>query len=216
MKRLPSTQLAVFWVLLFVFSVRTQAQAQAPESIWLTAGTTSFMPGETVTVTVNAISGTPIQGFNIQMRYDPACLQPGETTTPIPGMSLLSLPQTAGLVEATFASTMPQTANGVLTEVPFTALAECQTSLTLESAALAVKNADGFAVPLVGMTMGQQTVMLAVGRGAAITAVPPTEIPPQAALSIPTWMIVLLVLLGILILFVIFKMIQSLPGGTRD
>ena len=31
--------------------------------------------GETVVVTVNAVSGTPIQGLTFQIRYDPACLQ---------------------------------------------------------------------------------------------------------------------------------------------
>ena len=98
-----------------------------PESIWLTTGTTEFKTGETFIVLVNGASVTPIQGFTFQIRYDPACLKPINTSSPISGMTGLSLPQTSGLVDASFASTTPQMANGVLAEVTFQTLGGCQT-----------------------------------------------------------------------------------------
>jgi hypothetical protein len=211
MKRLPSLLLAVSLALVFVWS----AQAQTPESVWLSAAATTFKPADTVSVSVNAISGTPIQGFSIQIRYDPACLQPTETTTPIPGMNLLSLPQIPGLLESTFASTTPQIVNGVIADVHFTALAQCQTALTLEKVDLAVKSPEGIAVPVIGLTMGQQTVDLTVGPGAPVTAVPTGEAAPAGG-GIPVWAIVLLALLVLLIVFVVFKLVRPAPKGPRN
>ena len=75
-------------------------------------------------------------------------------------MNGLYLPQTEGLVDASFASTTPQTANGVLAEVHFSALAGCQTNLILESAGLAIRDASGFAAPLPGVTVGEQNIVL--------------------------------------------------------
>jgi hypothetical protein len=212
MKRLSSMLLALLLALGFFFGV----QAQAQESVWLTAAVSSFRPGDKVTVTVNALTGTPIQGFNIQVRYDPACLSPVDTTTPIPGMNLLALPQEPGLVDSTFASTTPQTANGVLADVHFTALAECQTSLTLEKADLAVKSPEGFAIPLVGITMGQQTIPVAVGPGAPVTPAPAATQAPSTGFSIPAWAVIVLVVLGILIVFVLYKLLRSMPKGRSE
>ena len=148
--------------IVLIFSTGFVVHAQATESIWLAANTTSFNRGETVIVTVNVSSVTPIQGFTFQIRYDPACLQPTNAASPIPGMNGLSLPQTTGLVDASFASTTPQTANGILAEVQFLALAGCQTALTLESASLAIRNASGFAAPLPGVTIAQNNVTLSI------------------------------------------------------
>ena len=66
--------------LILIFSSVFVVNAQAAESIWLSANTLAFKTGETVTVTVNAVSSTPIQGFTFQIRYDPACLQPINAT----------------------------------------------------------------------------------------------------------------------------------------
>ena len=115
--------------------------AQSAESIWLTANTTAYKTGETVLVTLNASSATPIQGFTFQIRYDPACLKPVNAASPITGMNGLPLPQLTGLVDGSYASTTPQAINGILAEVRFTSLGGCQTNLTLESAALAIRNA---------------------------------------------------------------------------
>ena len=158
MKLTAGILLAVFFLLLVV----TGANAQTPESIWLSVSTTSYKTGETVTATVNAASATQIQGFTFQIRYDPACLQPINAASPIPGMNGLYLPQTIGLVDASFASTTPQTVVGVIAEVKFTALAGCQTDLTLESASLAIRDASGFAAPLPGVTLGERNVPLAI------------------------------------------------------
>ena len=154
------------------FFAVTSAGAQATESIWLSANTLAFKTGETVTITVNAASNTPIQGFTFQIRYDPACLQPINATSPIPGMNGLSLPQDNGLVDASFASTTPQTVNGVLAEVHFLTLAGCQTNLTLESASLAIRNESGFAAPLNGVTMGEKNLTLAIDKAAGVPSTP--------------------------------------------
>jgi hypothetical protein len=56
--------IAVFILALaFTIAAVIPVNAQAAESIWLTASTTAYKTKETVTVTVNAISATPIQGF---------------------------------------------------------------------------------------------------------------------------------------------------------
>lgn len=153
---------AFILALIFSFALVFNVHAQAPETIWLSAGTVAFKTGETVLVMVNANSVTPIQGFTFQIRYDPACLQPVNAVSPIPGMNGLSLPQTAGLVDASFASTTPQAANGILAEVRFVTLGGCQTNLLLESAALAVRNEAGFAAPLPGVKVGESNIILNV------------------------------------------------------
>jgi len=153
---------AFIFALIFSFSVLSSAKAQASETIWISTLTNSYKTGETVTVYVNAVSVTPIQGFTFQVRYDPACLKPVNATSPIPGMNGLSLPQTVGLVDASFASTTPQSANGVLAEVHFVTLGGCQTGLLLESAALAVRNSTGFAAPLPGINLGESNIPLAI------------------------------------------------------
>src|SRR5689334_7751121 len=95
------------------------AGAQSAESIWLTANTTAYKTGETVIVSVNGASSTPIQGFTFQIRYDAACLKPINAASTVPGMNGLPLPQLSGLVDGSYASTTPQLANGVLAEVRF-------------------------------------------------------------------------------------------------
>ena len=82
--------------IIFTFTAVFKVGAQSAETIWLTANTTAYKTGETVLVTVNAVSGTPVQGFTFQIRYDPACLQPVNATSPISGMNGLQLPQTTG------------------------------------------------------------------------------------------------------------------------
>ena len=130
----------ILLAILLTFTVVISVNAQAAESIWLTANTTAYKTGETIIVAVNASSATPIQGFTFQIRYDPACLKPVNAASTVPGMNALPLPQISGLADGSYASTTPQTVNGVLAEVRFTALKGCQTNLTLESAALAIRN----------------------------------------------------------------------------
>lgn len=198
MKKTASLFLAIIFTLAAFFT----AGAQAAETIWLTTNTTSYKAGETVVVTVNAVSGAQVQGLTFQIRYDPACLQPVSATSPIPGMNGLSLPQTPGLVDATFASTTPQTANGILAEVRFLALGGCQTGLALESAALATRNTAGFAAPLPGVTVGEKNVALNIDKeagtsqlsdpvagGTPLSLVPAAS--PSADRGFSSWLIIL-------------------------
>jgi hypothetical protein len=182
------------------------AQAQSSESIWLATNTTSYKTGETVVVTVNASAATPVQGFTFQIRYDTACLRPVNASSPISGMNGLPLPQLTGLVDGSYASTTPQTVNGVLAEVRFTALKGCQTNLSLESAALAVRNAEGFAAPLPSVVLGERNVSLNIDSESVAPqpaqpesgSVLPLEPPSSAQGGISGWMIggVILLLFG--------------------
>lgn len=209
MKSFKALILAIIFTLVFVMSV----SAQSAESIWLTANTTAYKTGETVVVTLNAASATPIQGFTFQIRYDPACLRPTNASSPVPGMNGLPLPQLTGLVDGSYASTTPQAINGVLAQVRFTALKGCQTNLSLESAALAIRNAAGFAAPLAGVALGEKNVALNIDKevveaqpaqpdsGALLQLTPP----PATSQGIPGWLVgvlaVLLVVGGMIVLF---------------
>lgn len=211
---------AFIFILILLFSSAYVVNAQGAESIWLAANTTAYNRGETVTVTVNAASATPIQGFTFQIRYDPACLQPVNASSPIPGMSGLSLPQIEGLVDASFASTTPQVANGVLAEVQFQALAGCQTALTLENAGLAIRNASGFAAQLPGVTLGQNNIALNIDNAAGNSqeqpllgtplALGPTDTADANGSIVTTALLVmLLVVIGIVVVsFVVYRVLR--------
>ena len=184
--------------IILAFALMGNVSAQGAESIWLTAGATAYKTGETVIVTVNAVSATPIQGFTFQIGYEPACLKPVNAASAIPGMNGLPLPQLTGLVDGSYASTTPQTVNGVLAEVRFVSLKGCQTNLTLESAALAIRNEAGFAAPLAGVTAAVSNVALDIDKevGTAQSAQPvsgsilPLDPPPATtAREIPGWTI---------------------------
>ncbi len=160
MKRISALILVTLLAFVFAFHVH----AQGTDSIWLAASTTSYKTGETVMVTVNAAAGTPVQGFTFQIRYDPACLKPVNASSPVPGMNGLALPQISGQVDGSYASTAPQVVNGVLAQVYFQALKGCQTDLTLESAALAIRNAQGFAAPLPGVMVTSNAVAMSISK----------------------------------------------------
>lgn len=215
---------AFAFALLFAFTIATHASAQTAESIWLTASTTAYKTGETVLVTLNTSSATTIQGFTFQIRYDPSCLRPVNASSPIPGMNGLPLPQLTGLVDGSYASTAPQTVSGILAEVRFTALKGCETGLYLESAALAVRNAEGFAAPLSGVTVGERNVSISVNSEVGTTqpsqpesgSVLPLD-PPEAGLGIPGWMLagfVLAILAGLFIFMAVaYRLFRS--GASR-
>ena len=215
--------------LLLLLSTVASVSAQSAESIWIETNMTAYKTGETVIVTVKAVSVTPIQGFTFQIRYDPACLQPINAASPIQGMNGLSLPQTDGLVDASFASTTPQTANGVLAEVHFITLAGCQTNLTLESAGLAIRDASGFAAPLPGVTIGEKNIVLnidnAVGESQVDQPLLGTPLPLGPAQSQSSdagssdWGTALLIVLVVVggtvgIMFVLYKLWQNRSANT--
>ena len=180
MKRIIPILLAL---LIALIGIRA-AYAQGAETIWLSAVNTSYKTGETVLVTVNASSATPVQGFTFQIRYDPECLRPVNASSPIAGMNGLQLPQLTGLVDGSYASTTPQTINGALAEVRFTALQGCDTSLYLESAALAIRNAEGFAAPLLSVLVGERNVSLFIDKE-VVTQVAPQDSGSMLALEPP-------------------------------
>ena len=211
MRSFPAFLLAI----LLAFATVITVNAQTTEGIWLTVNTTSYKTRETVVATVNASSATPIQGFTFQIRYDPACLKPINAVSQVPGMNALPLPQISGLADGSYASTTPQTINGVLAEVRFEALGGCQTDLKLESGALAIRNESGFAAPLPGVTLARENVTLTIDKalGEASTesltgSILPLE-PPAASPSIPRWaMVVLSILLVGGVLFGAFKWLK--------
>jgi len=212
--------LIVFLVMVSLVSV-VIVHAQSTESLWIQANTTIYKTNETVTVTVNGISTTPIQGFTAQIRYDPSCLQPESGTSPISGMNGLAVPQQAGLADVSFASTTPQTANGILAELRFKALKGCQTSFTLDSAALVVRSEAGLAVPVPGINIDQTPLMLNIDNTegspqpqvADQSVLPLTPANAPASFSINWRMIGFMVLAAILIAFIIGLLVVLKPSA---
>lgn len=220
MKSITALMLAFF----FISAATMNVSAQSAESIWLAANTTSYKTGETVIVDVNGNSSTPIQGFTFQILYDPACLKPIKASSTIPGMNGLPLPQLTGQVDGSYASTTPQLVNGVLAEVYFEALGGCQTNLMLQSAALAIRNAEGFAVPLAGVIIREQNVALNIDKEAVTAANPvpatgsilPLESPAPAKKETMLWLIGPLAILFLAgILFLGFNWFQNHRGSIR-
>lgn len=223
------TTLSIFLAVVCAVIFAVSAAAQSAETIWLSPGATSYKTGETVIVYVNAVSGTPIQGLTFQIRYDPACLQPVGATSPIPGMNGMSLPQTLGLVDASFASTTPQMAGGIIADVRFLALGACQTILVLESAALAVRNAEGFAAPLPNVSIGENSIALTLNKEVGDSQIAPpvsggTPLPlgseevPAAETGIPIWLVAfLLVVVGATGVIITILVLRRPPtSSSRD
>jgi hypothetical protein len=189
--------------------------AQTPESIWITSSTGSFKTGETLVVTVHAASATPIQGFTFQIAYDPACLQPLNASSPISGMNGLLLPQSGGLVDATFASTTPQMVNDVLAVVHFVTLGACETNVTLESAALAIKNESGFAAPVEGVTVEEKEIPLSISAEQGSSQDLPllgTPLPlgSESTSPLSSDLTIVLAVIGVFIIIGIFILIRIL------
>ena len=215
---MKNLSLIVLFVIVSVVSVVT-VHAQAAETLWIQSDTTAYKINETVTITVNGISITPIQGFTAQIRYDPSCLQPESGTSSIPGMNGLAVPQQAGLADVSFASTTPQLANGILAEMRFNALKGCQTSLTIDSAALVVRSEAGLAVPIAGILVDQTPLLLNIDNtegspqpkvaGSSVLPLTPANAPASYSLN---WrMIGLLVLATILVAIIIVLFVVLKP-----
>lgn len=204
------------FIVIFALVAAINVSAQSAETIWLTVSTTAYKTGETVIVNLNAASATPIQGFTFQIRYDPACLKPVNASSTLPGMNALPLPQISGLVDGSYASVSPQTVNGVLAEVHLVTLKDCQTNLTLESAALAIRTSEGFAAPLAGIAIDSKTIGLNINKEVAASqpaqqvsgSVLPLE-PPVAKNGLSDWWLLLLVPLFAGALFVAYALFQN-------
>ena len=212
--------LIVFFVMVLLVSVIT-VHAQSMETLWIQSNTTAYKTNETVTVTINGVSTTPIQGFTAQIRYDTSCLQPENGTSPISGMNGLAVPQQAGVADVSFASTTPQTANGILAELRFKALKGCQTSLTIDSAALVVRSESGLAIPVSGIQIDQTPLVLNIDstegspqlEAAGPSVLPLTPENAPASFSVNWRMIGLLVLATILIAFTIGLFVVLKPSA---
>lgn len=201
--------------------------AQSAETIWLEANSTQFKTGEIVTLSVKAISATPIQGFNFQIRYDASCVTPLNATSPISGMNGLFLPQTSGLVDASFASTTPQAANGVIAEVRFTTLGGCQTELSLENASLAIKNSQGFAEQLTSISLGANKVSLNIDSaqgtaqdlpalsGTPLSLAPSVIDTTSNKRTLPLGLIGVLAALGVILVIGVFVLIRQLKNPSN-
>lgn len=216
---------AIILAFIFLFATFFNVSAQTPESIWLTTNVTEYKTGDTFKVRVNAVSVTSIQGFTFQIRYDPACLKPVNASSPVSGMNGLSLPQSPGLVDASFASTVPQNINGILAEVTFQTLGGCQTNLFLESAALAIRNASGFAAELPGVTVNQTSIPLNIDSTVGVAqdqtlSGTPLPLDPTAGSSDPKSLIwgILLLTVGLIIGigFGIYKLTQKGMGSVQS
>jgi len=214
MKKLATLLLS----LLFSLSIAANVSAQSSETIWISATQTSYKTGETVTFDFNGISVTPIQGFTFQVRYDPSCLKPLNAASPIVGMNGLLLPQDAGLADVSFASTSPQIANGLLAEIRFIALSGCQTSITLESASLAIKNESGFAAPLIGITTGEKVIAYSISdeKGSAEDSPllgTPLSLDVEPVNGSSQSLTVPLVIIGIILILGIFILVRIMRRG---
>lgn len=212
MKRFIASIIALLSAIGMVIS----ASAQTAESIWLTANTTAYKTGETVIIGFNASSATPIQGFTFQIRYDPSCLKPVNASSPIPGMNGLPLPQLTGLVDGSYASTTPQSANGILAEIRFTALKGCQTGLHLEDAVLVIRNEEGFAVPLSSVLIGERNVSLIIDKevGTASSSQPESgsilPLDPPETQGTSAWMTGLIyMVLIVLLMFGVYRLLRK-------
>lgn len=204
MKRFSALVLFIVMAFMPVFVVN----AQTAEAVWIQTNATAYKTGETVTVTINGSSATPIQGFTAQIRYDPACLQPVDSISPIPAMNGLAVPQTSGLADVSFASTTPQTVNGILAGIHFTTLKGCQTNLTIESAALVIRNESGFAVPINGINIDKNAITLNIDS--AVGSSQPVVSSSPALPLVPTifpetkparsWGVMLAILLAVILI----------------
>jgi len=214
--------LILFVVLTLTFNFT--AHAQTADAIWIQADTTAYKTNETAVFTINGIAATSIQGFTAQIRYDPACLQPVSSTSPVTGMNGLALPQESGLVDVSFASTTPINATGILAIVRFTTLKACQTSLSMESAALVIRNESGFAVPLPGVNIIQNPIALTIDgtlgapqpetSGEPALPLAPTSFPKT---EINWWKIALMIFLAaipITIIIVAYKFTKPFDAKT--
>jgi hypothetical protein len=153
----------LFFILIICLLNTYSVKAQSEESIWITTSSNNLKTGESVIVTVFARSATPSYGFTFQIGYDPDCLQPVEISSTVPTMTYQYTPQTSGLVDASFyTDSTPQIVNGVLANVSFITLGKCETKIYLYSAALAIKDKNGFHTPLSGMSIDTNGIEIVI------------------------------------------------------
>jgi len=169
----------IFLAIIFLFSTVFHVNAQSADTIWIEAINQSYTVGEVVTVNLYGMTSIPIQGFAFQLSYDPACVQPEQPSSSQTGMNSFPLPQETGLVDASFYSSAPQPISGPLTEIKFTTLAVCETTIKVENASLMILDETGIARPLEGVILGISTISLSVENSMSI----PTAVVLEGAKS---------------------------------
>ncbi len=215
MKRLTALILA----LLIAFLALPVARAQAAETIWIETSQDSYTVGEPITITLKTNTTRSIQGFTYKLRFDPACMQPEVPVSLFSEINYMAVPQTPGQVEAIFASTKPIQATGGISEIHFSTIASCQSSIKLEEARLIIAGTDGMAVPMNGVSQGTSSLVIRIAGAAAPAAIAITpqavntdpqtsstaapQLTPEPASPTNTWSW-LLVPLGILLALVLF------------
>jgi len=112
-----------------------------------------------------------------------------------------------------------------LAEIRFITLGGCQTGLSLESAALAIRNEAGFAAPVAGVTLGEKNIALNIDKEVAVSQAPQQESGSVLALNPPPvvekgfsgWGLgLLLVLLIAGIALGAYKLFQGRDKSTSD
>lgn len=227
MKKLISLFFPVITALIFSFNIFNGASAQSAESIWIESVQNTASVGETITVTVNATSGTPFQGLKFNLQYDSACLKPGKPKSLLSGLTYMDMPQrNTGMVDAIFASTIPLQASGPVAEVSFAVQSACQTSVQMINAGLVAPDASGMPINIQGIALGANKLdFAAAGQVPALTAIPtpaiaaqsgaqepspsqgatPAEEPPaQKPQKTSTFFTVLVIILGVSLLVLVF------------
>lgn len=145
--------LRLILILLLALALPATALAAAPaqnpgqpQSVWVTSNMAAVGANQTLRVSINANSATPIQGLSFSLRYDPACLAVQGSQIVLDGLSNMSMKQPAGMVEGIYTSTSPLQANGELVAITFSGLKPCETQLALEAASLMMLDENRMAV----------------------------------------------------------------------
>ncbi|MBE0670787.1 MAG: hypothetical protein IH588_09380, partial [Anaerolineales bacterium] len=95
--------------------------------------------------------------------------------------------------------------------------------LTLESAALAIRNESGFAAPLASVTVGEKNVALNIDKEKGVSQNLPLSGTPlplgpnglETSSTLPTGTIVVLGVIGVLVLIGVFILIKQLSGSGK-
>lgn len=187
MKRIIS--LLIIIGLLTLFQIRP-ASAQSANNLSLTASTPNVASGQNLLVTLQGNVSTPSQGFSLQLRYDPACLQLLKHTPTglLPADAFPVETKADGLLDVAYTllgGAKTFSGSGALLEIEFKTLKTCQTNLSLESAKLMASNEQGLAY-YVDTELGAPLSVSIISTGVVLTPQPPAEQTSQPATAQPT------------------------------
>lgn len=141
----------IFFALLIAFTslfLAHPSQAQGVNRVWLAAAQTTYQPGETFQVTVLADIQTPTSGLNLQLEYDPACIQPGEIRSE--RLQNFGRADLGGLLDAALTQLggEPLLGQVTLATIDIEALAACETTLSLAETQLIGSDPNGMGISI--------------------------------------------------------------------